>query len=234
MEVIKRFGLVVVLVLAINFAALAGGIGWLWSSKKMDSAKITQIREIMFPKPVPAAETDKKSQVDPATTQPILRLERLLEQTAGQSAAQQVDFIRNSFESQSVVLDRQRRELMDLQKQVELAQDQLRRDRDALVAQRTELEKRERDRQVMAADVGFQQALEVYNGLPTKQVKDIFKTMDQSTVVRYLQSMDPKRASRVLREFKAPDELIKAQDLLEELRKNNPTVAKQVADVSGN
>jgi hypothetical protein len=231
MELFKKLFLVLALVLAINFLALAGGVGYLFQSKKLDNDKLKQIRDIVFAKPE-VVEEPKKDEVDPATTRPVLRLERLLEQTAGQSAADQVSFIQSAFETQSAVLERQRREVLDLQKQVELAQNQLTKDRGQLASERADLEKRERDRQLLAADQGFQQALEVYNGLPTKQVKDIFKTMDEQTVVRYLQSMEPRRASRVLREFKAPDELAKAQSLLELLRKNDPNLATSLADAN--
>ncbi len=234
MNNIKKFGLVILIVLSLNFLALAGGVGWLWSSKQIDAEKLLALKDLVFPKPVPVVEEAKKSEIDPATTQPILRLERLLEQTNGKSAADQVEFIRTAFETQSALLERQRRELSDVKRQVDLAQSQLTKDRAALALEKEEVKKREAERQTLAADVGFQQTLEVFNGLPTKQVKDLFKTMEEVTVVRYLQAMEPKRASRVMREFKTPEELQMAQALLEQLRKNDPVAAAQVAGVPAN
>ena len=50
---------------------------------------------------------------------------------------------------------------------------------------------------------------------------DLFMKLDEETVVRYLQAMEPRRVSRIVKEFTSPEELSKAQSLLEKMRKND-------------
>jgi hypothetical protein len=217
---LKKLSMVALLVLAINFLAVAGGAGYLLGTGKLDKEKITQIAAILFPPPPPPAP-EKKDEPDPATTQPLLRLDRLLEQTAGKSAGEQVEFIRSAFDAQAAVLDRQRRELLDMKRQIELAQSQLEKDRaDADTREKSLADRATRQAQ-MEKDEGFAGSLAVYNTLPTKQVKDLFMGLDEPTVVRYLQAMDPSRAGRILKEFKTPEESSRAQSLLEAMRRND-------------
>ncbi|HVT89475.1 MAG TPA: hypothetical protein VHD56_11525, partial [Tepidisphaeraceae bacterium] len=55
----KKLLTVVILTLALNFLAVAGGVGWLYQSGKLDRTKVAAIKDILFPKPV-----------DQPTTQP--------------------------------------------------------------------------------------------------------------------------------------------------------------------
>jgi hypothetical protein len=54
--------------------------------------------------------------------------------------------------------------------------------------------------------------------MPPKQVKQIFMTMDDETVQRYLQAMEPRGATKIVREFKAPDETQRIQRVLDKMR----------------
>jgi Mg/Co/Ni transporter MgtE len=75
-------------------------------------------------------------------------------------------------------------------------------------------------------DKGFQDALALYQTLPPKQVKDTFKSMDDAVVVQFLQAMQPRTATKILKEFKTSDEQDRATKLLEKLRQpSTPTAA---------
>ena len=54
---IKRLFNVLVLTLAMNFVAIAAGVGWLYRSKHLDHERAIAIRDILFPKPVHDAPT---------------------------------------------------------------------------------------------------------------------------------------------------------------------------------
>lgn len=230
---IKKLGLLILLVLAINFLAVAGGVGYLVGTGKLDKDKAKEIGKIIFPTTAPTSQpATQPAEVD--LSDPLLSIDELLVKTTGMSAAEQNDFLRSTFESLSAQLDRQRRELIDLRRQVDFAQVQLTKDREALATREKTLVERDQVQTAMATDKGFQESLAVYDAMKAKQVKEIFSTLDEDTVVRYLQAMDPRRVSGILKEYKTPEEISRAQSLLEKMRKNGVTqAAKDLPGASG-
>jgi hypothetical protein len=220
----KRLWNVLVLTLALNFVTLAAAFGYLYRTANLDREKIQAIREILFP-PAPAV-----NQTTPpaATTQPAtLRLEELLAKSAGRPPAEQLDYIRRSFDSQMAQLDRAHRALIDLQRQVKLAQDQLAADRVALEQEKTDLAAQKAEAERLAADKGFQDSLALYQTMPARQVKSLFMGMDDETANRYLQAMEPRTAAKIAKEFKAPDELERLKRIMERMREQPQAVAKE-------
>ena len=61
----------------------------------------------------------------------------------------------------------------------------------------------------LAADQGFQDALQLYGTMKPKQVKEVFATLPDDVVVRYLRAMESRDASKVIKEFKSPAELVR-------------------------
>jgi hypothetical protein len=216
----KKIALVALIVLALNFLAVAGGVGYLVGTGKLDKDRALAIGKVVFPDAPPPA-TQPAANANPATTQPFLRFDELLEHQTGKTAAEQVAFLREAFDSMSATLDRQRREVLDLKRQADFAQEQVARDRASVVSRAKALDDRESKQRALEKDVGFQKTLDVYNGMDVVQIKDLFMKLDEETVVRYLQAMDPRRVSRIVKEFTSPEELSKAQSLLEKMRKND-------------
>jgi len=223
----KKLFNVLVLTLAMNFLAIAGIVGWMVQTKKLDREKVQAIKEIVFPKPAPEVPTTQPSDQAP-TTQPIMRLEELLAKSTGRSASEQVEFIQHTFDAQMALLDRRQRELIDLQRQVELSKQQEAKDRTALDGQKKALDAREQEAARLASDKGFQDALQLYNTMPAKQVKQVFMGLDDTTVMNYLQAMQPRNAAKIIKEFKAPEETDRIKKILEKMR-----LAQANADASG-
>lgn len=210
---------VLVLVLAVNFVVTAGGVYWLYSGGRLEREKLTAIREILFPTPEKAGPTTQPA--ERATTNPSVRLEELLAKHAGRPATEQLEYIRRSFDAQMVQLDRAHRELLTLQKTVELAQKQLAEDRKALESEKQKFEERQKQAEKLAADQGFQSSLEMYTALPAKQAKDVFMGMDDATAVQYLQAMESRTATKIMKEFKTQPEAERLKKILERLRQPN-------------
>src|SRR5688572_9480400 len=225
----KKLINVIVMVLAINFLAVAGGGVYLHQAGRLDKEKVHAIGQILFPPPKPAEPTTQPSERDGATTQPILRLEQLLAQHAGRPAGEQVEYIQRSFDAQMAQLDRRHRELGDLQRQIDLAKQQMERDRAMLGKSQTELVAKQDEAARLATDKGFQDSLALYNSMPSKQVKAIFLTLDDASVVRYLQNMQPRIASRIIKEFKTPDEVRRIKGILEQMSGGATTAASTAA-----
>ena len=221
----KKLFNVIVLTLAMNFIAVAGLVGWLYQDKRLDREKILAIKEILYPKPVEEKPTTQPA-ADP-TTQPVMRLEELLASAAGRPASEQVAFIQRAFDEQMALLDRRYRELLDLQKQVELAKQQMARDRVALNAQQKALDDRVQESARLAGDKGFQDSLALYNTMPAKQVKDLFMKLDDQTMMNYLQAMQPRTATRIVKEFKSPDEMARIKTVMERMRLAQASVPQE-------
>jgi hypothetical protein len=202
--------------LALNFLAVAGGVGYLAKTGRLDREKVFAIKDMLFPKPAPEQPATQPA-ADP-TTQPTLRLEELLRQRTGYTAGEQVEFIRQAFDAQAVQLDRRTRELQDLQRQIDLAKAQVARDREQLDAEQKALRQREQRETQQASDKGFQDSLALYQSMPGKQVKAIFMGLSDEVVIRYLQAMPPSTAKKVIKEFKTPEETARIQAVMEKMR----------------
>jgi hypothetical protein len=218
---VKKIGMLILLLLSFNFLAVAGGVGYLVGTGKIDKEKAKTIGKLIFPDPAPP--TSQPTTDESTIKDPLMRFDDLLIKTSSKSAAEQVAIVQDTFLALNAQLDQKNQEIRRLKLQVDLAQEQLERDRAAVLAREKALTQKEQSQDAQAKDEGFNQSLAVYNKMPSKQVKDIFMNLEEATVVRYLQAMDDSRAGRILKEFKAPAEQVKAQTLLEMMRKNNAT-----------
>lgn len=222
----KKLGGVIVLTLAINFLAAAGGIGYLFQTGKLDRAKVMAIKELVLAPPPVDPATTQPSAADAPTTKPVNNLEKLLAEASGRTAGEQVEFIQRSFDAQMAMLDRRQRELTDLQRQVDLAKQQMERDRLALEKGRTELTEQQQLAKKLETDKGFQDSLQLYNTMTSKQVKTVFMSLDDATMRQYLQAMQPRTAARIIKEFKTPDEVARIQTVMEAMRTSEQATAK--------
>jgi hypothetical protein len=208
----KKLLTVIVLTLALNFLAAAGGLGWLFESGRLDKAKIKQVHEILFTAPPPPSQPGEAV----ATSRPSL--DDLMAKESGRSATEKVEFIQRTFDTRMLELDRRQQEMADLQRQVDLANQKLSVDRAALEKEKQAVAAKEKEAQTLQTDQGFQDSLAVYNSIPPKQTKEIFLTLDQQTVRQYLEAMDARQAARIVKEFKTPEERAFIQKVLESMR----------------
>jgi hypothetical protein len=226
---VKRIFNVLVLTLAANFLAAAGGVFWLYNTGHLDPARARAIKDILFPPKQPAqAPATQPSDAD-APSHAVLRLEELLAKTAGRPASEQLEAIRGSLDAQAAQLDHAYRRLIALQQQVDAAQTQVRADRAALDADRKALEDREKEAQRLAADKGFADSLTLYETLPAKQVKAVFMGLEDATVIQYLQAMEPRTAAKITKEFKSPEETERLKKLMEQMRQAGGGALEQQA-----
>ena len=212
----KKILSVLVLTLALNFLFVIGGVGWLFQSNHLDKGKIGQIKEILFPTTSTSQPTTQPTET--ATTRPTMRLEEMLAKYSGQPPTAQLEYIRQSFDSQMAALNRSLTELSNREQFVKEAQDKLKRDRAALDEQEKKLVAREKQLDTTAADKGFQNTLAMYQSLPAKQVKSIFMGLDDQVIIQYLQAMEPRSSAKITKEFKSPEESQRLQRILEKMR----------------
>ncbi len=224
----KKLFNVLVLMLAVNFLAVAGAVVYLKQTGHIDAERVSAIRAILFPAS-DVVEVASTQPADPSSTQPSGRLEQLLARHSGRSAKDQVDFIQVAFDAQLSQLDRRQRELQDLRRQVELARQRMAADWAALERDRAQIQSREQTAVALQSDQGFQDSLERYMVMSGKQVKSIFMTLSDDIVVRYLQAMPPRTATRIIKEYKTPDELARVQRVMELMRTTQAIAAQTPA-----
>ena len=212
----KKLWNVFVLTLAVNFVAVAGAVAYLYKDGRLGRKQVDAIKAVLYPPP--ATQPAASQPAEASAPEPAIQLGELLAQKSGLSTTEQLDFIQQTFDARMAELDRRQRELADLQRQVDLANTTLARDRADLEAGKKHLAEREQLAAKLASDKGFQDSLELYRTLPAKQVKQAFMTMEDETVRRYLQAMEPREAAKIVKEFKAPDERQRIQRVIDRMR----------------
>jgi hypothetical protein len=218
----KKLWNALVLALAVNFLFVAGAVAWLYQTHRLDRERVAAIRKIVLDAPEPAAPKEEAAQPAAATTRPSMSLEALLDKHTGKRAGEQVEVVQQAFDAQSVLLDRRRREVEDLAAQVARQQEKLAEDRAALEAERRGLNDREAAARDAAGDKGFQDSLKMYSAMPARQVKGVFVSMPDDTVVRYLRALPPRTATKIVKEFKSPEETERIRKIMERMQQGEP------------
>jgi hypothetical protein len=213
----KKLLTVIAWTLALNFLAAVGGIAWLYSTKRLDRDKVHQIKDLVFaPATQPAAEI--KSDARDATTQPTLRLEEMMAKVSGRSASEQVEFMQSAFDSQRLLLDRRYQDLQNQRKTLEQVKSQIDKNREKLLADQKALATAQEEQAKLLTDKGFQDTLNLYTSMPPKQAKSVFMTMTDDTMIQYLRVMEPRTATKIVKEFKTPAETERIAKVMEKMR----------------
>ncbi len=219
---IKKLISLVSAVLAINFLLAAGGVGYLVFTGKVDKEKVQQIRELILASDeAPATQPTTQEAQDLPPKTPMMRLDELLAVASGRPAAEKIATVQTAFDAQMAVLERRSREIEDQRRQLAQAKTDFEAQRKTLLTESEALRKQQEEQAKLAADKGFQDTLALYNSMPPKKTKDIFMSLEEDVVVRYLQAMEPRIAGGILKEFKTPDETSRAQGILEKMRLAN-------------
>lgn len=214
----KKLFFALIFTLALNFLALAGGVGYLFQAGRLDKAKVMQIKNVVLG--VPAGPTAQPSAAQPDAGNSKDNLSNLMANQTGRPAIEQVEFLRRTFDAQMLELDQRQRQVADLQRQVDLANQKLASDRTALDKREKALAAREQETARLQNDTGFQSSLALYTAMAAKQAKSMFMGLDEQTVQQYLQAMDAHTAGKIIKEFKSPAESAFIQRILERIRQS--------------
>jgi flagellar motility protein MotE (MotC chaperone) len=212
----KKLLSVIAWTLALNFLAAVGGIVWLYKSGKLDRDKVHQIKELVFAPATQPVEVQPEPR-DP-TTQPTLKLEEMLAKVSGRSASEQVEFMQKTFDAERMILDRRLEDLRNQRRTLEESKRQADKERERLVADQKKLAAAQQAQAKLVTDKGFQDTLSLYTTMPPRQVKTIFMTMSDETMVQYLRAMEPRTASKIMKEFKTADEEARIAKVMEKMR----------------
>ena len=179
-----------VLLLAINFLAVAGGVGWLYQSGHLDRERVKTIKETLFPLPVAEIPATQPSGTDAPAPAAQRLAELLARRSGGKMTSDKVESIQQAFDMAFAQLDRREREAGDREQQVARANAKLAEDRKALEDDRRKLIEQGKQADKLASDKGFQDTLNLYSTMTSKQVKSLFMTMDESAAADDLDADD--------------------------------------------
>ena len=115
------------------------------------------------------------------------------------------------------MLDRRFADLQDQRRQLDQARDAANKERETLLAEQKKLDEAKKAQDKAANDQGFEETLERYNAMPPKQVKGIFMTMTDDTMIQYLRAMEPPKVAKIFKEFKTPDELDRVAKVMKKM-----------------
>ena len=189
---------------------------WLWRTDRLSMQRITAARQIFAPS---IAEEARQADERDAETRRAAGAEII---PARLSSLEQLDVLTAMQDQEQQISQRLRQESEMLARQFEELNAKIEAEREAFEAQRRSWEEATRAERERKADEQFAQAVRQYESLPPKQAKELLSALadagQRAQAVAYLDAMSARAASRILREFKTPPEIVLATELLEELR----------------
>jgi hypothetical protein len=213
-----------ILVLVINVLALGALAGWLGSSGRLSKERLRDAVAVFNNTIEEDAQLAKDA--EQAEIEALALAERALrmEQVAGGPVTPEarLEAIQVVDDKRRALLERQKVEAEALKRQLDTQQ--------KLIEQKlAELnEKQQIFDQAIATKVekmqseDFKEAIAMLEGIPPKQAKQVIQKwlgdgLDEQ-VVDYLSAMEERKAAKVLKEFKLPNEVTQAATLIEQLR----------------
>lgn len=214
----KKIGSLISILCIINALMLAGFVGFLWGTGRLDKPKAQAIGDLLRQPGTPEGLRAKlyaimtpspTTQTRPATGSGPVAL--VSASGAGAplppaAAQERIDYVQKVLEEERLRLETEAQKQRQEQESL-VAQAQ------KLDARKKELDDRERVYQdsLTTADAkadaaGFQKMMSIFSELKPKQIKDLLTTMPAAEVARYLTAMEPDQAAKVLAEFKSIDE----------------------------
>lgn len=223
-----------IMVLALlNLLILGGLLGFVAATGRLDKAKWQTIMDLVRHPGTPAGLRDKVAdlmQPRPTTapdSQPATMMAKSGSVTEGggggaassvASAADRIQFAQQAMEQERLRLERdaqdllQRQRLLDAQRadvQEKLAKIETERKQFQTLVQTT-TDKTKAD--------NFARSLSLYNDLKPKQIKELFLALPEDVIRDYLVAMDPDLVTKVIAEFKSPEERALIGKVLEKIR----------------
>jgi hypothetical protein len=193
-------------------------VGWLWKSDRLDGGRVDAIREMLS-----MTISEAEALADPAAVEGAGAgsLAEPMASTSGRSSELQVELIsmRRGQEAlgQQGLLDERAR----LARLLDLRETELARDRETLAQERQAWEAAIEAQRAQELDEQFARTVKIYESLPGKQGKKMLLELvaagSPDQAVAYLNAMNSRAASRILREFKTEAETKLATELLEKL-----------------
>lgn len=224
------------LVLVINAVALGALAGWLGASGRLSKDRVREAVRVFsttLEEEARLAQEAEKSELEAlALAERALRMEQVaggpVTPEARLAAIQVVD------DKRRALLERQKVEAEALKRQLDAQQRLIEQRISELNAKQTAFDQAVATKIEQMEQEDFREAIAMLEGIPPRQAKEVLQAWlsegAQQQVVDYLSAMEERKAAKVLKEFKLPNEVAQAATLIEQLRLRTEQV-KQEADL---
>lgn len=222
-----------ILVLVVNVLALGALAGWLGSTGRLSKDRLRDAVAV-FNNTIDdearlAAEAEQAELDAQALTERALRME----QVAGGPVTPETRL--SSFQvvddKRRALLERQKVEAEALKRQLDAQQRLIEKKIAELDAKRQAFDTAIATKIEAMQEQDFKEAIAMLEGIPAKQAKGVIQTLltegAQEQVVDYLSAMEERKAAKVLKEFKLPNEVAQAATLIEQLRLRTDQIKKE-------
>jgi hypothetical protein len=228
----KTIWLVLSMIALANILALAGFVGWLAATERLNRERVEKLREL-FAKPVgiEAAELEAMTVAQAMTRQQELAAEKLAQPPI--PAADRLNQDRAEAELATQRMLRRQREIDDLGSQLLRRQDELDQREEELNLRIAAFESQKKKYLEIEGTAQFQTALATLEGLKAREAKSMLEVMMSEgladEVIAYLAKMDERKRSAIVSEF-AKERPTVAADLLERLRTRGVVTAEDAGE----
>ncbi|WP_432799458.1 hypothetical protein [Poriferisphaera sp. WC338] len=237
---IRLLGVAIIIALILNTLALAGLIGWLGFSGRLDRDRVDQVVSLfeMTIEDQAAAEAAQLAEAEEILkkTQEAARLEAA--SRGPHSFAQRLNEEGVASEVAVARLERLNREKADLHRLLQLDKQMIEQQRSALKKEREAFAEDIKQQAASSKDEDFQRTVQMLTKLKPKQSKEIFLRMldagELDQAVDYLNAMPTRVSGKILSEFKTAPEISQMKVLLDRMatRGSGPvSVNDQLAEV---
>jgi len=215
----KNLTKAIIIVALFNILALLAGAGWLYSSGRIDKARVLRVTQLLE-KPIAVELAELKSEQAKAAKELADQEKPLPKIPLNTDERNLVRVEMTQVDRQR--LDRMKREVQNLQLTLSKQRKLVDQDRTALEKERADFEQMRKRLAGLEGGAQFQKSLGTLEGMKPKDAKKVLSTMlDDSKseeVISYLSAMDDRVRTSIMSEFiKSGDEKL-AADLLELLR----------------
>jgi hypothetical protein len=224
-KMISSLLIVTTTMLVLNALLVGAGLIWLNSTHRLSSERVRKAVALFKPTLAQEEEAAKQAELDAAERAKELAQKQWMDQAAEGPAtlSEKLKIDQQARELSAQKADRLSRDVADLRRRLEVDTQLLAKQRADIDARRKDVEEMAKREEKLRSDKDFQQTVAMYEKLPAKQAKQMLQTLltqeKKEQVVDYLAAMQMRKAAGVLKEFKTPQEVAQASELLELLRR---------------
>lgn len=212
----KSLWSVVSFLAVVHLLALLLFLGWMYNTDRLNFERVRSVRDV-FTMTI-AEEKIQKEEQERETAEVQERDSSMFQM----SSSRQIEMLADVQRQEFFATRRMKDESEMHARQFSLLNQKIALEREAFEEERSRWEEATGADRERKSNEQFTQTVSQYESLPPKQGKQILieliKFGDREQAVAYLDAMKPRAASKIFKEFKSPEELVLAAELLEELR----------------
>lgn len=205
----------------VHLLALVMVLAWLWQSDRLNGARVQTVRELLA-RTISEVEREEEDREREEQARLAAEEEEARRRNPPVTSATQIQLVSQIEQQADLNLRRMADEQRQLLAQIEEATAALEQARAEFEAEKQAWYAATEAERMRRTDEQFAKAVRLLESIPAKQgktkIEELVTTGRVEQAVAYLNSMNPRAAAAIMREFKTPPENQLATELLERLR----------------